>query len=85
MLNYYYYYYCYYYYYYYYYSKHHSHSTPAGAESDSNPTAAAPSQTEITDVNRSDHSTTSMSSALLGAVCRIDMSNIGYFFGILCF
>ena len=33
--------------------------TPAGAESDSNPTAAAPSQTEITDVNRSDHSTTS--------------------------
>ena len=41
------------------YTKHHSHSSPAGAESDSNPTAAAHSQTEITDLNRSDHSTTS--------------------------
>ena len=40
-------------------AKHHSHSTPAGAESDSNPTAAAPSQTEITDINRSDHATIS--------------------------
>ena len=39
--------------------KHHSHSSPAGAESDSNPTAAAPSQTEVTDLNCSDHSTTS--------------------------
>ena len=33
--------------------------TPAGAELDSNPTAAAPSQTEVTDLNCSDHSTTS--------------------------
>ena len=41
------------------YNKHHSYSSPAGAESDSNPTAAAPSQTEITDLNNSDHSTTS--------------------------
>ena len=32
--------------------------TPAGAESDSNPTAAATSQTEITDRYSSDHSTT---------------------------
>ena len=31
--------------------KNHSHSSPAGAESDSNPTAAAPSQTEVTDLN----------------------------------
>ena len=36
--------------------KNHSHSSPAGAESDSNPTAAAPSQTEVTDLNCSDHS-----------------------------
>ena len=41
------------------YIKHHSHSSPTGAESDSNPMAAAPSQTEITDPNCSDHSTTS--------------------------
>ena len=41
------------------YTKHHSHSTPAGAESDSNPTAVAPSQIEITDFDRSDYSTTS--------------------------
>ena len=40
-------------------AKNHSHFSPAGAESDSNPTAAAPSQTEITGLNCSDHSTTS--------------------------
>ena len=40
-------------------TKHHSYSTSAGVESDSNPTAAAPGQTEITDLNCSDHSTTS--------------------------
>ena len=40
--------------------KNHSHSSPAGAESDSNHTAAAPSQTEITDLNCSNHSTTSL-------------------------
>ena len=39
--------------------KHHSHSSPAGVESDSNPTTAAPSQTEVTNLNCSDHSTTS--------------------------
>ena len=33
------------------YIKHHSHSSPAGTESDSNPTAAEPSQTEVTDLN----------------------------------
>ena len=33
--------------------------TPAGAESDLNAAAAAPSQTEVTDLNCSDHSTTS--------------------------
>ena len=33
--------------------------TPAGAESDLNAVAAAPSQTEVTDLNCSDHSTTS--------------------------
>ena len=33
--------------------------TPAGAESDLNTAAAAPSQTEVTDLNCSDHSTTS--------------------------
>ena len=32
--------------------------TPAGAESDLNAAAAAPSQTEVTDLNCSDHSTT---------------------------
>ena len=31
--------------------KNQSHSSPAGAESDLNPTAAAPSQTEVTDLN----------------------------------
>ena len=31
--------------------KNNSHSSTAGAESDSNPTAAAPSQTEVTDLN----------------------------------
>ena len=33
--------------------------TPAGAESELNAAAAAPSQTEVTDLNCSDHSTTS--------------------------
>ena len=33
--------------------------TPAGAESDLNAAAATPSQTEVTDLNCSDHSTTS--------------------------
>ena len=33
--------------------------TPAGAESDLYAAAAAPSQTEVTDLNFSDHSTTS--------------------------
>ena len=33
--------------------------TPAGAELDLNAAAAAPSQTEVTDLNCSDHSTTS--------------------------
>ena len=33
--------------------------TPAGAESDLNAAAGAPSQTEVTDLNCSDHSTTS--------------------------
>ena len=33
--------------------------TPAGAESDLNAAAVAPSQTEVTDLNCSDHSTTS--------------------------
>ena len=33
--------------------------TPAGAESDLNAAAAVPSQTEVTDLNCSDHSTTS--------------------------
>ena len=33
--------------------------TPAGAESDLNAAAAAPSQTEVTDLNCSDHLTTS--------------------------
>ena len=33
--------------------------TPAGAESDLNAAAAAPSLTEVTDLNCSDHSTTS--------------------------
>ena len=48
------------YYYYYCYTKHFflAH-TPAGAESDLNAAAGAPSQTEVTDLNCSDHSTTS--------------------------
>ena len=33
--------------------------TPAGADSDLNATTTAPSQAEVTDLNRSDHSTTS--------------------------
>ena len=33
--------------------------TPTGAESDLNAAAVAPSQTEVTDLNCSDHSTTS--------------------------
>ena len=33
--------------------------TPVGVESDLNAVAAAPSQTEVTDLNCSDHSTTS--------------------------
>ena len=33
--------------------------TPAGAQSDLNAAAAAPSRTEVTDLNCSDHSTTS--------------------------
>ena len=56
------------------YTKHHSHSSPAGAESDSNPTAAAPSQTEITDVNRSDHSTTSKEMVAWRALVRIHLT-----------
>ena len=67
----YYYYYYYYYYYCFYYSrrkqitrgryntKYFLAHTPAGAESDLNAAAAAPSQTEVTDLNCSDHSTTS--------------------------
>ena len=37
-------------------TKHHSHFSPAGTESDSNPTAAAPSQTDITDLDCSENS-----------------------------
>ena len=40
-------------------TKHFLAHTPAGAESDLNAAAAAPSQTEVTDLNCSDHSTTS--------------------------
>ena len=53
------------------YTKHHSHSSPAVAESDSNPTAAAPSQTEITDLNCSDQSTTSKEMAAWRALVPI--------------
>ena len=56
------------------YTKNHSHSSPDGAESDSNPTAAAPSQTEITDVNRSDHSTTSKEMVAWRALVRIHLT-----------
>ena len=49
----------YYHYHFYYYTKHFFSHTPAGAESDLNTAAAAPSQTEVTDLNCSDHSTTS--------------------------
>ena len=54
--------------------KHHSHFSPAGAESDSNPTATAPSQTEITDLNRSDHSTTSKEMVSWRALVRIHLT-----------
>ena len=37
--------------------------SPAGAESDLNAAAAAPSQTKVTDLNCSDHSTTSRNGA----------------------
>ena len=40
-------------------TKHFLAHTPAGAESDLNAAAAAPSQTEVTDLNCSDHSTAS--------------------------
>ena len=39
--------------------KNHSLSSPDGAEPDSNPTAAALCQTDVTDLNCSDHSTIS--------------------------
>ena len=39
-------------------TKHFLAHTPTGAESDLNAAAAAPSQTEVTDLNCSDHSTT---------------------------
>ena len=54
--------------------KHHSHSSPAGAELDSNPTAAAPGQTEVTDLNSSDHSTTSKEMVAWRALVRIHLT-----------
>ena len=44
-------------------TKHFLAHTPAGAESDLNAAAAAPSQTEVTDLNCSDHSTTKKNGA----------------------
>ena len=57
-------------------TKHHYHSTPAGAESDSNPTAAAPSQKEVTDLNCSDHSTTSKEMAAWRALVSLQLTRI---------
>ena len=56
------------------YTKHHSHFSPAGAESDSKPTAPAPSQTEVTNLNCSDHSTTSKEMVAWRALVRIHLT-----------
>ena len=48
--------------------------SPAGAESDSNPTAPTPSQTEITDLNCSDHSTASKEMVAWRALVRIHLT-----------
>ena len=50
--------------------------TPAGAESDLNAAAAAPSQTEVTDLNCSDHSTTSKEMVSWRALLRIHLTRI---------
>ena len=48
--------------------------TPAGAESDLNAAAAAPSQKEVTDLNCSDHSTTSKEMVAWRALVRIHLT-----------
>ena len=48
--------------------------TPAGAESDLNAAAAAPSQIEVTDLNCSDHSTTSKEMVEWRALVRIHLT-----------
>ena len=50
--------------------------TPAGAESDLNAAAAAPSQTEVTNLNCSDHSTTSKRNGAWRALVSLHLTRI---------